>query len=479
MAEQFYSILTSIGKAKIANASVFGTKLNLTTLALGDGNGKYYNPTENQEALVNEVWRGNVGAIATNSENSNWIVMETMIAGNVGGFFIRELGVLDDEGSLIAIGKYPETYKPIVSDGATKDLIIRMILEVDNASSVTLKIDPTTVIATKKDIEILDNKIKNIDIPVHSVNGRTGSIELKAEDIKTGSGNTVESQIVDMKYKKAGGTATEITVTAPSLVDGYSKTFIVSENNNGTSTTINGKPLYKPNTTASPNLIAGKAVTVWYSSTNKCFFIKASAEGNAEVANVLAGKTFSNDNDTEIIGAMPNRGSLSQTLTTQGGQYNLPSGYYSGGYVKAQFPNLVSENIKKGINIGGVVGNFEEITVFTHDQIINYSSDEITVDIPYKPKTIIASLPYWGLLIFWELGKILTVKDGFSSKINTGCVYVRSLFSDESNPRYKYKSGDAFTFLSNNKMNVNLKEVSSFGGSTYDADKRLTFVFIK
>ncbi len=203
MAEQFYSILTSIGKAKIANASVFGTKLNLTTLALGDGNGKYCNPTENQEALVNEVWRGNVGAIATDSENSNWIVMETMIAGNVGGFFIREVGVLDDEGSLIAIGKYPETYKPIVSDGATKDLIIRMILEVDNASSVTLKIEPTTVIATKKDVEILDNKIKNIKIPVTKVNNKLGDITLKAEDIKANNNKTIEENIEEVTSQMA------------------------------------------------------------------------------------------------------------------------------------------------------------------------------------------------------------------------------------------------------------------------------------
>ncbi len=369
MAEQFYSILTSIGKAKIANASIFGTRLNLTTLALGDGKGKYYNPTENQEALVNEVWRGNVGAIATDSENSNWIVIETMIAGNVGGFFIREVGVFDDEGSLIAIGKYPETYKPIVSDGATKDLIIRMILEVDNASSVTLKIDPTSVIATKKDIEILDNKIKNIKIPVTKVNNKLGDVTLKAEDIKTNNDKTIEenlqevtSQMADMTYKVADGTATEIILNTSTLVDGYSKTFIVSENNNGTYTTINGKPLYKPNTTASPNLIAGKAVTVWYSLEGDCFFIKASAEGNADVANVLAGKTFSNDNDTGIIGTMPNRGSLSQTLTTQGGQYNLPSGYYSGGYVKAQLPNLIPENIKKGINVGGIVGNYGLVT---------------------------------------------------------------------------------------------------------------------
>ena len=203
MSEQFYSILTSIGKAKIANANVLGTKLNLTTLALGDGNGEYYNPAESQEALVNEVWRGNVGAIATDSENLNWIVIETIIAGNVGGFFIREVGVFDDEGSLIAIGKYPETYKPILSDGATKDLIIRMILEVDNASSVTLKIDPTSVIATKKDIEMLDNKIKNIKIPVTKVNNKLGDVTLKAEDIKANNDKTIEENLQEVTLQMA------------------------------------------------------------------------------------------------------------------------------------------------------------------------------------------------------------------------------------------------------------------------------------
>lgn len=198
MAEQFYSILTSIGKAKIANASVLGTKLNLTTLAIGDGNSKYYNPTENQEKLINEVWRGNIGAITTDSENSNWIVIETMIAGNIGGFFIREVGVFDDEGDLIAIGKYPETYKPIVSDGATKDLTIRIILEVSNASNVTLKIDPTIIMATKKDVETLDNKIKNIKIPVTKVNNKLGDVTLKAEDIKANNDKTIEENLQEV-----------------------------------------------------------------------------------------------------------------------------------------------------------------------------------------------------------------------------------------------------------------------------------------
>ncbi|GAA0122263.1 hypothetical protein UT300018_15790 [Clostridium faecium] len=203
MAEQFYTILTAIGKAKIANSNVLGNKINLTTMAVGDGNGKYYNPVETQESLVNEVWRGNVGVIATDSENSNWIVIETMIAGNVGGFFIREVGVFDDEGNLIAIGKYPETYKPIVSDGATKDLTIRIILEVSNASNVTLKIDPTIIMATKKDIETLDNKIKNIKIPVTKVNNKLGDVTLKAEDIKANNDKTIEENLLEVTSQMA------------------------------------------------------------------------------------------------------------------------------------------------------------------------------------------------------------------------------------------------------------------------------------
>ena len=219
MAEQFYSILTSIGKAKIANANVLGTKLNLTTLALGDGNGKYYNPTENQGALINEVWKGNVNLITTDSKNPNWIIIETMIAGSVGGFFIREVGVFDDEGSLIAIGKYPETYKPVISDGSTKDLIIRVILEVSNASSVTLKIDPTIIMATKKDIEVLDNKIKNIEVPVTKVNNKLGDVTLKAEDIKANNDKTIEENLEEVTSQMIDITKQVESIEATNIAD--------------------------------------------------------------------------------------------------------------------------------------------------------------------------------------------------------------------------------------------------------------------
>ena len=138
------------------------------------------------------------------------------------------------------------------------------------------------------------------------------------KDIFTGDAvgnltNKVNSMPV---FQTAGGSATAIVISDFTLSDGNSKTFIVSANNSGAATTINGFPLYKPNTTAAPTLTKGKAVTVWYDLVKSCFFIKASAEGDATAPNVLAGKAFSNDDDTGIIGTMPNY--ANSTISTVG-----------------------------------------------------------------------------------------------------------------------------------------------------------------
>lgn len=127
----------------------------------------------------------------------------------------------------------------------------------------------------------------------------------------------------------AGGTGTAITLTNVNLVKGFTITFVVAANNSGVATTINGKSLYKPNTTIAPTLATGKAVTVWYDTTGGCFFFKASAEGDAVAANVLAGKIFSNDVDTGLTGTMPNNGTVTQSLPING-TYTIPAGYHSG-----------------------------------------------------------------------------------------------------------------------------------------------------
>lgn len=201
MAEQFYIIPTSIGKAKIANSITLGTKLNLTTLKVGDSNGTYYNPSESQTDLVHTVYTCNVTSVEIDETNSNWINITCAIPSDVGDFYIREAGVFDDGGNLIAIGKYPETYKPVAADGATKELYVKMTFEVTNASNVTLKIDPTVILATKNDINILTNSIAQInsslsDIPNQYVAKVTGK-SLSTNDYD----NTEKAEVAKLKNK--------------------------------------------------------------------------------------------------------------------------------------------------------------------------------------------------------------------------------------------------------------------------------------
>lgn len=200
MAEQFYTILTAIGKAKMANTNVLGNKINLTALAVGDGNGKYYNPVETQESLVNEVWKGNIQNISIDKDNPNWIVTEGIIPSTIGGFTIREVGLFDEDGDLLVISKYPETYKPIVENGATKDLRIRLILEVSNAANVTLKINPAVIFATKEDIENVDKKVtnnknefdtfkQNAVSQISGIEKQIENIDLSADKVKVNNSN--------------------------------------------------------------------------------------------------------------------------------------------------------------------------------------------------------------------------------------------------------------------------------------------------
>lgn len=181
MAEQFYTILTNTGKAKISNSILTGTKVNLTTLKVGDSNGAYYNPSETQTNLVHTVYQCNVTSVQVDTNNPNWITIISVIPSDQGGFFIREAGVFDDGGNLIAVGKYPETYKPQASDGSVKELYIKMTLEVSNATSVELKIDPTVILATKNDVNILTNTVNSIKSEVETARGGEANLDARLD----------------------------------------------------------------------------------------------------------------------------------------------------------------------------------------------------------------------------------------------------------------------------------------------------------
>ncbi|CAG9705811.1 phage tail protein [Clostridium neonatale] len=325
MAEKFYTIITDIGKAKIANCISQATKVDFVKMKVGDGGGKYYNPIETQTDLINTVWEGDIGHVVVDKENPNWINIEVILPADVGGFMIREYGVFDSENNLLAIAKCAETYKPVAAEGSTKELNMKMILAISNIDSITLKIDPALMYAKKKDLDVISNKVNDIE-------------------------DKLNKHIDDSLYQEAGGTATAITLSMLTLKNGYSKTFIATANNNGSATTINGKPLYKPGTTTGPNIKEGKAYTVWYNSVSDCFFLQASAEGDATVAQVLAGAIFSTDDDTGLVGAMSNNTGTNKELSLNE-TWVIPKGYHDGnGRVTQNIPNngAINANLNCG-----------------------------------------------------------------------------------------------------------------------------------
>ncbi|WP_321367903.1 phage tail protein [uncultured Desulfuromusa sp.] len=144
-----FTILTDNGLAAFAAAQVAETFVDLTQLAVGDGNGADINPVSTMTALVNETWRGGLNRIYVSDTNANWLVIEALIPVDVGGWDIREVGVFAADGTMIGVGSYPLTTKPAAGSGSEKDLYVRMILEVTNAASVTQQIDPTLVYLTQ------------------------------------------------------------------------------------------------------------------------------------------------------------------------------------------------------------------------------------------------------------------------------------------------------------------------------------------
>lgn len=153
MNNDFYTILTNAGLAAIANASVNNTTVNFAKVAVGDGKGAYYTPTREMTSLRNQTWAGPVASVQVDGNNPNWINVETVIPATDGGFYIREMGIFNEEDVLLAIGKLPETYKPEMESGSTKDLYLKAIFEVTNANVITLKADPSVVLASKKYVD--------------------------------------------------------------------------------------------------------------------------------------------------------------------------------------------------------------------------------------------------------------------------------------------------------------------------------------
>ncbi|EGM7705243.1 phage tail-collar fiber domain-containing protein [Escherichia coli] len=149
MSTKFYTLLTDIGAAKLASAAALGVPLKITHMAVGDGGGVLPTPDSKQTALVNEKRRAALNMLYIDPQNSSQIIAEQVIPENEGGWWIREVGLFDESGALIAVGNCPESYKPQLAEGSGRTQTVRMVLITSSTDNITLKIDPAVVLATR------------------------------------------------------------------------------------------------------------------------------------------------------------------------------------------------------------------------------------------------------------------------------------------------------------------------------------------
>lgn len=153
MATKYYAVLTNVGAAKLANATALGAQVEITQMAVGDGNGVLPTPNPAQTALVHELRRAPLNSLSIDPNNANQIIAEQVIPEDVGGWWIREIGLFDKDGDMIAVANCAETYKPQLQEGSGRVQVVRMILIVSSTAAVTLKIDPSVVLATRQYVD--------------------------------------------------------------------------------------------------------------------------------------------------------------------------------------------------------------------------------------------------------------------------------------------------------------------------------------
>lgn len=153
MATKYFALLTNIGAAKLANATALGAQVEITQMAVGDGNGVLPTPNPSQTALVHELRRKPLNSLSVDPANDSQIIAEQVIPENEGGWWIREIGLFDKDGDMIAVANCAETYKPQLQEGSGRVQVVRMILIVSSTAAVTLKIDPSVVLATRQYVD--------------------------------------------------------------------------------------------------------------------------------------------------------------------------------------------------------------------------------------------------------------------------------------------------------------------------------------
>ncbi len=229
---KFKTIITDTGAKKLAQAAApDGNPVRLTHMAVGDGGGTLPTPDSKQTRLVHEVWRHTVNRVILDATHQNRIIAELVIPPETGGFWIREIGVFDEHGDLIAVGNTAESYKPTVAEGSGRAQTFRTILTVSSTATVALTVDNTMVMAT---VDYVDDKLKEHEQsrrhPDASLTAK-GFVQLSSATNSTSEALAATPKAVKAAYDLANGkyTAQDATTARKGLVQLSSATNSTSE----------------------------------------------------------------------------------------------------------------------------------------------------------------------------------------------------------------------------------------------------------
>ncbi|HEA7492648.1 TPA: phage tail protein [Escherichia coli] len=341
MSTKFYTLLTDIGAAKLASAAALGVPLKITHMAVGDGGGALPTPDAKQTALVNEKRRAALNMLYIDPQNSSQIIAEQVIPENEGGWWIREVGLFDESGVLIAVGNCPESYKPQLAEGSGRTQTVRMVLITSSTDNITLKIDPAVVLATRKyvDDKVLELKVyvddqmaKHLAAPdPHSQYAPKESPTFtgtpKAPTPAAGNNTT---QVATTAFVQAALTA--LINGAPATLDTLKELAAAINNDPKFSTTINNAlalkaPLSSPELTGTPTApTAAQSVNNTQIATTA--FVKSaiaamvgSAPAALDTLNELAAALGNDPNfATTMLNALAGKQPLDNTLTNLSGK---------------------------------------------------------------------------------------------------------------------------------------------------------------
>ncbi|EOT9916959.1 phage tail protein [Escherichia coli] len=341
MSTKFYTLLTDIGAAKLASAAALGVPLKITHMAVGDGGGVLPTPDAKQTALVNEKRWAALNMLYIDPQNSSQIIAEQVIPENEGGWWIREVGLFDESGALIAVGNCPESYKPQLAEGSGRTQTVRMVLITSSTDNITLKIDPAVVLATRKyvDDKALELKVyaddqmaKHLAAPdPHSQYAPKASPTFtgtpKAPTPAAGNNTT---QVATTAFVQAALTA--LINGAPATLDTLKEIAAAINNDPNFSTTINNAlalkaPLSSPALTGTPTApTAAQSVNNTQIATTA--FVKSaiaamvgSAPAALDTLNELAAALGNDPNfATTMLNALAGKQPLDNTLTNLSGK---------------------------------------------------------------------------------------------------------------------------------------------------------------